>query len=373
MNTIFPEIKTKFGFGCMRLPMNGEEVNIPETIRMVDAFLENGFNYFDTAHGYLNGKSETALRECLISRYPRDRYILTDKLTNFFFKKQEDIRPLFASQLEACGVEYFDFYLMHAQNAENFAFFKNCRAYETALELMAEDKFRHFGISFHDRAEVLDQILTEYPQIEIVQIQFNYADYNDPVVESRKCYEVCQKHGKPVIVMEPVKGGNLADLPDDAKAVLDALGGGSPASYALRFAAGFENNRVVISGMSSMAQMEDNISAMKDFCPLSEEEQAAVDKVCEIFRSKNLVPCTSCRYCVAGCPKAISIPDLFACLNSKRVFNNWNTDYYYNEVYTKKNGKASDCIQCGKCEHACPQHLNVRELLKDVAAEFDKH
>ena len=215
--------------------------------------------------------------------------------------------------------------------------------------------------------------MTEYPQIEVVQIQFNYMDYDDPVVESRKCYEVCQKHGKPVIVMEPVKGGNLANLPDDAKAVLDALHGGSPASYAMRFAAGFEGNMIILSGMSDLAQMEDNISAMKEFKPLSDVEMAAIDKVLEIFRSKNLIPCTACRYCTAGCPQQILIPDLFACLNAKKVFHNWNTDYYYNQVYTIHNGKASDCVGCGECEHACPQHLQIRALLKDVAAEFDKH
>lgn len=372
MNPFFEEINTKFGFGCMRLPMKDGEVDIEEFRNMVDVYLENGFNYFDTAHGYLGGKSETALWEGLTSRYSRDRYILTDKLTNFFFKKQEDIRPFFEGQLKACGVEYFDFYLMHAQNAENFEFFKQCRAYETALELKEEGKFKHFGISFHDTAEVLEQILTEYPQIEVVQIQFNYIDYEDPAVQSRKCYEVCEKFGKPVIVMEPVKGGNLANLPDDAKAVLDELHGGSPAGYALRFAAGFDGIMMVISGMSDMAQMEDNISAMKDFTPLSETELAAINKVKEIFNSKNLIPCTACRYCVAGCPKQILIPDLFACLNAKKTFNNWNTDYYYNNVYTTQNGKASDCIKCGKCEHACPQHLSVRELLVSVADEFDK-
>ena len=372
MNPYSSEINKKFGFGCMRLPMNGDEVDTKEFCAMVDAFLENGFNYFDTAHGYVSGKSETALRECLTSRYSRDKYILTDKLTNFFFKKQEDIRPLLEQQLAACGVDYFDFYLMHAQNAENFAFFKKCRAYETALELKEEGKFRHFGISFHDRAEVLEQILTEYPQVEVVQIQFNYVDYDDPAVESRKCYEVCEKFGKPVIVMEPVKGGNLANLPDDAKAVLDELDGGSPASYALRFAAGFDGIMMVLSGMSDMAQMEDNISAMKDLKPLSEEELAAINRVKEIFNSKSLIPCTSCRYCTAGCPKQILIPDLFACMNAKKVFNNWNTDYYYHNVYTTRNGKASDCIKCGKCESACPQHLSIRELLADVAGEFDR-
>ena len=233
MNKFFSEVKKNFGFGCMRLPMKDGAVDNAEMCKMVDIFLENGFNYFDTVHGYVGGKSEIALRECLTSRHPRDSYILTDKLTNLFFKKQDDIRPLFESQLKACGVEYFDFYLMYAQNAENFEYFKKCKAYETALEFKAEGRIKHFGISFHDTADVLDQILTEYPQVEVVQIQFNYVDYDDPVVESRKCYEVCVKHDKPVIVMEPVKGGNLANLPDDAKAVLDELHGGSPASTAI--------------------------------------------------------------------------------------------------------------------------------------------
>lgn len=369
----FDQVKKNFGFGCMRLPMKGEEVDIPQTKEMVDAFLEAGFNYFDTAHGYLQGKSETALREALTSRYPRSQYILTDKLTNFFFKKEEDIRPFFASQLEACGVDYFDFYLMHAQGAENFKFFKACRAYETAFALKEEGKVRHVGISFHDRAEVLEQILTEYPQIEVVQIQFNYLDYDDPAVESRKCYEVCRKYGKPVIVMEPVKGGNLVNLPENAKKILDELHGGSPASYAIRFAAGFEGIMMVLSGMSSMEQMEDNLSNMKEFQPLNDQEKLAVQKVRDIFHSMNLISCTSCRYCVAGCPKHISIPDLFAVMNTKQIHHDWNADYYYNVVHTSgEKGKASDCIQCGKCEQACPQHLPIRDLLVKVAAEFEK-
>ena len=368
----FENVNKKFGFGCMRLPMKGDKVDTEEFSKMVDTFIENGFNYFDTAHGYLGGLSETAIKECLTSRYPRDQYILTDKLTNFFFKKEEDIRPFFESQLEACGVDYFDYYLMHAQSADNFAFFKKCHAYETALELKKEGKIRHFGISFHDRADVLEQILKEYPQIEAVQIQFNYLDYEDPAVESKKCYEVCCKYGKPVIVMEPVKGGNLVKLPDEARAVFDKLHGGSPAGYAIRFAAGFDGIRMVLSGMSSLEQMEDNISYMKDFQPLSKEEQEAVQKVTEIFQSQNMIQCTACRYCTAGCPKHISIPDLFACMNVKKIFNDWNTDYYYNNVHTVNNGKASDCIKCGKCEKACPQHLPIRKLLEDVAEEFDK-
>ncbi len=365
-------IHKNFGFGCMRFPMKGNEVDIEQTKQMVDAFLDAGFNYFDTAHGYLDGKSETALRECLTSRYPRDRYILTNKLTGMFFKSEAEIRPLFEQQLAACGVEYFDFYLMHAQNAEQFRFFKNCHAYETGLALKEEGKIRHFGISFHDKADVLEQILSEYPQIEVVQLQFNYLDYDDPAVQSRKCYEVCRKHGKPVIVMEPVKGGSLVNLPDDARAILDALHGGSPASYAIRFAAGFPGIMMVLSGMSTLGQMEDNISFMREFKPLDETELDAVQKVCAVYHSKNLIPCTACRYCTPGCPQHIAIPDLFALMNAKQLHHDWNADYYYGTVHTSEGRRASDCIKCGKCEKACPQHLPIRQLLEDVAKEFEK-
>ena len=365
------KIKKNFGFGCLRLPMKDGEVDKEQMCKMVDTFLEQGFNYFDTAHGYLDGKSELALRDCLTSRHEHSEYILTNKLTNFYFKSEEEIRPFFESQLKACGVDYFDFYLMHAQSEEIFKYFKKCHAYEIALQLKEEGKIRHFGISFHDKAEALDQILTEYPQIEVVQIQFNYLDYEDPAVQSRKCYEVCRKHNKPVLIMEPVKGGNLVNLPEDAKKVLDDLHGGSPASYALRFAAGFEGVLMVLSGMSNMEQMEDNISFMKDFQSLNEKEMEAVHKVADIFQQKHAIACTACHYCTAGCPKQISIPDLFACMNAKKVFNDCNANYYYSNAYTVHNGKASDCIKCGKCEKACPQHLPIRDLLEDVAKEFE--
>ena len=365
-------IKKNFGFGCMRLPMKDGEIDLAETSRMVDYFLEQGFNYFDTAHGYLQGRSETALKACLTSRHPRDSYILTNKLTGSFFKTEADIRPFFQSQLKACGVDYFDFYLMHAQSATFYQHFKKCRAYETAFALKAEGKIKHVGISFHDHAEVLEQILTDYPEIEVVQIQFNYVDYDDPAVQSRECYEVCRRHGKPVLVMEPVKGGNLVNLPEEARKVLDELHGGSPASYAIRFAAGFPGMMMVLSGMSSMEQMKDNLSYMKDFQPLNETELEAVKKVQSIFRGMNLIPCTACRYCTDGCPRQIAIPDLFAVMNTKQIYHDWNADFYYNNVYTGAGRRASDCIQCGRCEKACPQHLPIRRLLTEIAAEFDK-
>lgn len=368
----FEKIKGNFGFGCMRFPMKDGEVDTAEVCLMVDAFLEAGFNYFDTAHGYLGGKSETALRECLTSRYPREAFVLTNKLTAPYFNSNEDIRPFFEAQLEACGVDYFDFYFMHAQNRTNFQKYKDCRAYETALELIKEGKVKHLGISFHDTADMLDEILTEYPQIEVVQIQFNYLDYNDASVQSRLCLETCRKHGKPVIVMEPVKGGSLVNLPDDAAEALDALGGGSHASYAIRFAAGHEGIFMVLSGMGNMDMMRDNLSYMTDFKPLDEAETEAVFKVAEIIKSKNLISCTSCRYCVEGCPANISIPKLFACMNESNKWKNWNSGYYYG-IFTKDRGKASDCIGCGQCEDVCPQKLPIRELLKQVAENFEKN
>ncbi len=293
-------------------------------------------------------------------------------------RKRTSVR-FFENQLQWCGVDYFDFYLMHAQTAKNFGKYKECRAYETAFELKKEGKIRHVGISFHDKASVLDQILTEYPQIEVVQIQFNYLDYEDPSVESRKVYEVCRRHGKPVLVMEPVKGGSLVNLPKDAQTCIDEVNQKqnttlSNASFAIRFAAGFEGMSTVLSGMSSIEQMRDNISFMKDFEPLNEEEQRAVQKVVEVFKGLDMIPCTACRYCIEEnhCPKNILIPDQFACLNSKKVFNDWNMDFYYENVLTSQNGKAGDCIKCGKCEKVCPQHLPIREYLENVKEQFEK-
>ena len=364
----FTKVKKNFGFGVMRLPTTDGKVDRPTFQAMVDHFMASGFNYFDTAHVYLNGESERVLRDCLTSRYPREQYVLTNKLSGSTFQKNEDIRPVFQSQLEACGVEYFDFYLMHSQDVENFAKYKACRAYETALELKAEGKIKALGISFHDKSTVLEQILTEYPQVEVVQLQFNYADYEDPAVESRKCYEVCRKYSKPVIVMEPVKGGSLAQLPEDAKQVLDALQGGSPASYAIRFAAGFEGIRMVLSGMSDLEMVKENCGFMKDFRPLDQRERDALDQVLKIMQDKQLIPCTSCRYCMEVCPKGVCIPEVFACVNARKKWNSWNSKFYFGNIHVGPDA----CVQCGKCEAICPQHLPIRQLLQDAKKEFEK-
>ncbi len=373
MNSLFPEIKKNFGFGLMRLPMIGEEVDIPQTCAMVDAFMNAGFNYFDTAHGYIGGKSETATRAALTSRYPRESYILTDKLSPNFFETEADIRPYFASMLEACGVDYFDFFLIHCINRNNYTHYTDCRAFEQAGEFKAEGRVRHVGISFHDTADILDKVLSEQPVIEVVQLQFNYLDYEDEGVQARLCYEVCVKHGKPVIVMEPVRGGSLVNLPETGLDVLADLGGDcSPAGYAIRYAASFDNVFMVLSGMSNMEQMTDNIKSMKDFTPFSAEEYAAVYKVADIIRATPTIPCTACRYCVDGdhCPAGIRIPDIFSAENKARRFNTNDARGHYNHVTA--NAKPDACIGCGACEEICPQQLPIRELLAEIGKRFEE-
>ncbi len=372
MEKIFESVKKKLGFGCMRLPMKDGEVDYEQVSQMFDLFLERGFNYFDTAHGYLDGKSEVALRKCLVDRHPRDAYLLADKLSQNFFEKEEDIRPFFESQLEILGVSYFDFYLMHSQNYGNYDKYRRCRAYEIGEELKREGKIKHLGISFHDSAAFLDKILTECPMIEFVQLQFNYLDYTDESVQSGKCYEVCRKHNKPVVVMEPVKGGLLVNLPEKASNVLKELGNGSNASYAIRFAASFDGVFMVLSGMGSLDMVRDNTGYMKDFRPLDEKEAEAVRKVCAYIKNLDIIPCTGCSYCTSGCPMNIPIPAFFACLNSKNTFHTWGSGMYYHNVSGSSGAKASDCIGCGACEGICPQHLEIRDLLVKVAEEFEK-
>lgn len=361
MNQQFPEIKKNFGFGCMRFPTVGDEVDIPTLKEMVDAFLAAGFNYFDTARPYHGGKSESALKEALTSRYPRESYVLTNKLSPTCFETEEEILPFFESQLERCGVDYFDFYLFHANSAVRHKKFTETRGYEIVKELKAQGKVRHIGTSFHDTPEVLDQILTDVPEIEVVQLQFNYVDYEDPNVQSRACYEVCRKHGKKVLVMEPVKGGSLVNLPPKAMELLED----SPASYALRYAASFEDTIMVLSGMSNMEQMLDNIRSMGAFKPLNRKELGIIGKVRTLYQAQHKIPCTGCRYCTDGCPAGIDIPALFACLNDKRAEKEGA-----DAAYAAFEVKADACLDCGQCERECPQHLHIRDLLKEVHSAF---
>ena len=369
-------ISGKLGFGTLRLPQKDGKVDIAELSKMVDHYIEKCFNYFDLAHAYMGGQCENAMRQALVERYSRDRYVLCNKLTWEFFKKEEDIVPFFENQLKACGVSYFDFYLLHALTRYKFEKFKKCNAFKVLSELKNQGKIKTLGISFHDKADFLKELLEEYPEIEVVQIQFNYADYDSEIIESRKLYDLCKEYGKPSFSMESIKGGSLANLPADAKAVFDDLNKNqgtthSPANYAIRWVAGFENIKVILSGMNNTAQVMDNIDTLKNYEPLSELEKRAIEKVTGIFNSKNMIQCTACRYCVDGCPKHILIPDMFACYNQKKIFNNWNQNYYYRNVLTSKNGKASECVKCGVCEKACPQSLKIRSLLEEVAAEFE--
>ena len=366
----------KLGFGLMRLPTtdpaNAGAVDLEQTKRMVDLFIEKGFTYFDTAWMYCGFQSEPAVKEALVSRHPRDSFTLATKLNAGFFDTLEGRDDIFNQQLEKTGAGYFDYYLLHGIDSGSYQKFEDLDCFRWLMDKKEQGLVRSPGFSFHGDAPLLDEILTKHPELEFVQLQINYLDWDSQWIQSRACYEAAVKHNKPVIVMEPVKGGNLVNLPENAKAVFDELGSAGPASYAIRFAAGFPGIMMVLSGMSSMEQMLDNISFMKDFKPLNEKELEAVGKVQEIFRNMNLIPCTACRYCEAGCPKQIKIPDLFAVMNTKQIYHDWNADYYYNNVHTSPGRKASDCIKCGKCEKACPQHLHIRDLLADVAKEFEK-
>ncbi len=360
MTKQFPEIKKTFGFGFMRLPRIGEDVDHAATCRMVDRFMAAGFHYFDTAHPYYRGKSEEAIRECVAKRYPRDTFLLANKLSANYFETGADIPALFQLQLELCGVAYFDFYLMHAMNAQRHEKFLTTGAYEEARKLKAAGKIRHMGFSFHDSPEVLEQMLTDCPDMEFVQLQFNYVDYEDLHVASRRCYEVCRRHGKPVFVMEPVKGGSLVELPQSA---LKLLPDGIPASYAIRFAASFPGVEMVLSGMSDEAQVEDNIGFMQDFKPLDEAEMAAIAQVRTLYQAQHRIPCTGCSYCTDGCPAGIPIPQVFAQMNSSRGEEGVAPD-------PKTVGTAAQCLACGQCESVCPQQLHIIKLLAEITGQL---
>ena len=345
----------KLGFGCMRLPMEGDRVDLQAFTKMVDSFIAAGGRYFDTAHNYLSEQSEPAIRKCLVERYPRESYILTTKLTNLYYETAEDVPVIFEKQLETCGVEYFDFYLCHAMSEARYEKGLRCKIFDYLQEFKAQGRIRHIGISFHDTPQVLERILSEQPCIEIVQLQFNYADFDNPDVQSMKCYEVCEKYGKPVIVMEPVKGGKLADLPGEGREILQKLGQGSCASFALRYCASFDNNVMILSGMSDQQQMEDNLATMKAPKPFTEAEFEAAAKIRKILRDSQVIACTDCRYCMDVCPQNIRIPDLFAAQNARMCLEAWQP---------VETASPASCLDCGACESTCPQHLPIRKLLK---------
>lgn len=360
----------KLGFGFMRLPrLENGEIDVEHTRKMVDAFLEAGFTYFDTAHNYLDGRSELLLRETLTSRYPRERYVLTNKLTRLFFEQESEIRPVLRQQLEACGVTYFDNLLIHSVTSSSYEKLTRCNVFGVLQQLKQEGLTRRIGMSFHDTPEFLEQVLTEHPEIEVVQIQFNYLDEANPKVQSRGCYDVCRKFGKPILVMEPVKGGSLAQLPEQAGAILDGLHGGSHASYAIRYAASQESVEMVLSGMSSLEQVRDNVSFMADFRPLSEAENDALRSVRDVVLSQETIGCTGCRYCMDRCPQQIPIPEIFDLWNRRKKYLEGVGGY---ASVTKDKAKASDCLDCGQCEDACPQKLEIRKLLRDAAAIFEE-
>jgi len=371
MNKFFPEIKNNFGFGCMRFPRIGDGIDTEQIDKMVDLFIENGFNYFDTAHGYMEGRSETTLKQCLTSRHDRSEYILADKLSNSYYEKEEEIAPLVDAELDACGVEYFDFFLVHCIQKTYYEKCQRLHVFEHLMALKEAGKIRHLGMSYHDKPDLLEEVLTAHPEIEFVQIQYNFVDYDDPVVCARGNYEVCAKHNVPVFVMEPVRGGSLVNLPEEVLKPLTDLKGGSPASYAIRFATDNENVAITLSGMSTLQQMEENISFMKDFKPLTAEEKDAIQQVVKNVKSLALVPCTACHYCTDGCPMHIRIPELFRMINLRREFgaNPFQKQHY--EHLTGEGNKASDCIECGQCEAACPQFIAIRDQLKVVAKEFE--
>ena len=371
----------KLGFGLMRLPVkdknDGGSIDMPQLCRMVDTFLERGFTYFDTAYMYHEYRSETAIREALVERHPRDSFTLTTKLPTMFLREQGDMERIFEEQRKKCGVEYFDYYLLHNLNTDNYERAKAFDAFGFQRRLLEEGKIRHMGFSFHDKAEVLDRILTEHPEEEFVQLQINYLDWESERVQSRLCYETAVRHGKKVIIMEPVKGGALAKLPEEAEKLLrDADPQASVASWAIRFAAGLPEVHVVLSGMSDVAQLEDNTGFMSDFRPLTGEERAMLFRCADIINNYTAVPCTACRYCTEGCPMGIQIPDIFGFYNTymkAKLLHRWGdkSREQYRE-FTQTHSKASDCIHCRQCEGACPQHLEIVGLLRDVAAAFEE-
>ena len=369
----------KLGFGLMRLPRlnpNDEgSIDLEQTKQMVDTFLQRGFTYFDTAWMYCAFKSENAVKDVLTSRHPRESYTLATKLHAAYIHSLDDRDAIFNTQREKTGVDYFDYYLLHDMGAEHYEIYKKYDCFAWIAEKKRQGLIKHMGFSFHDTAEVLDKILTEHPEMEFVQLQINYLDWDSEGVQSRKCYEVATKHGKPVIVMEPVKGGTLAKLPAAAEKLLRATNPeASVPSWAVRFAAGLPNVKMVLSGMSSTEQLLDNTGFMQDFVPLTQQEQAVIAQVVDTINASIAIPCTGCAYCTEGCPMHIAIPKYFSLYNAdlqELKDKDFTSQGAYYDNLTLKFGKASDCIGCGQCESVFPQHLHIIENLKRVAKQFE--
>ncbi len=374
------ESKKRLGFGLMRLPLlnpdNPANIDVEQVKQMVDTFLERGFTYFDTAWMYHSFQSENVVKEALVDRYPRDSYTLATKLHAGFIKTKEDRDKVFEEQRRKTGVEYFDYYLLHDIGFDHYKTYTDLDCFRWLMDKKEKGLVRHIGFSYHDNAELLDKVLTEHPEFEFVQLQINYLDWESEGIQSRECYEVAEKHHVPVIVMEPVKGGTLANVPDAVtKMFKEYHPDMSVPSWAIRFAASHENVALVLSGMSNMEQLLDNLSYMDELVPLNEEENALIRKAVEIINSTIEIPCTGCSYCTDGCPMNIAIPKYFSLYNADKQeikTKSWMPQQEYYSRLTGTFGKASDCVACGQCEDVCPQHLPVIDYLQKVAEHFEK-
>ena len=364
------QTKGKLGFGLMRLPKTDEAIDVPQVCEMVDHFLAAGFTYFDTAYVY--DGSEVAAKAALVDRHPRASYTLATKLHVGKCANAEEARKELETSLARTGAGYFDYYLLHALMANNVDKYEEFGLWDFVRELKANGTIRHYGFSFHDSPELLDKLLTEHPDVDFVQLQINYADWENPEVQSRACYEVARKHGKQVVIMEPVKGGALANPPEQVKALFDAAKpGASYASWALRFAASLDVVLAVLSGMSNLEQVDDNLATMSDFQPLNDAEQKVIQQAQHILGNSAAIACTACHYCTAGCPKKIAIPEIFAAANKQLANGQKAEAAAAYAAATAEGGKASACIHCKQCERICPQHLPITDLLGRCAAMFE--